>query len=234
MKNTNNILISFVGTNDAGKLKGKNDGAVLTVLKNKKFDEVHLLWTSSSNPEINYDYISKYLEKEILKRKYCKRIIRKYFELDDVIDHNEIYPKLKDFLQLKFKNSKSKITAAIASGTPSMQACWILLAESGDFKMDLIRSNEKWTAKPPVTEVKLGTGLPRIVAALEKEVKELKPEVVMTIKHPSLKIDNIEIVLGYLEFCYYRYFLTKALSDEKYMKVFRYELPLEFLESIIG
>ena len=93
MKNINNILISFVGTNDAGKLKNKNDGAVLTVLKNRKFDEVHLLWTSSNNPEINYDFISKYLVKEIRTRKYSNKLFRHYFDLDDVIDYNEIYPK---------------------------------------------------------------------------------------------------------------------------------------------
>lgn len=37
-----NILLSFIGTNDAGKLIDKNDGAILTALSNEKFDEVIL------------------------------------------------------------------------------------------------------------------------------------------------------------------------------------------------
>jgi hypothetical protein len=41
------VLLSFVGTNDAGKLTGDSDGAILTVFRERKFDEVHLLWNPS-------------------------------------------------------------------------------------------------------------------------------------------------------------------------------------------
>ncbi|HEY5533672.1 MAG TPA: RNA repair transcriptional activator RtcR family protein [Ignavibacteria bacterium] len=235
MKKAYNILISFVGGNDAGKMQGKNDGAILTLLKAGKFDELNLIWTKSEKEKFDSYKIAKYLEKEIKARKHCLSVYLHPFELEDVTDHNEIYPKLLELCRDKFENRLKtiKLTAAISSGTPSMQVCWILMAESGDFPLEIIRVSEPKFKSKPFTQVKLGTGLPRIVH-LEKEIKALKPEIVMTIKHPSLKIDNNEIILGPLEFCYYRYFLTKAISGEKYMKVYLYELPMEFLECIIS
>jgi hypothetical protein len=229
-----NILISFIGSNDAGKLLAKNDGAILTLLKAGKFDEVNLIWTKTENEKFDGYKIAKYLQKEIKSRKHCVSVILNMLELEDVTDHNEIYPKLLELCRDKFeKRIKTiKLTAAISSGTPSMQVCWILMAESGDFPLKIIRVNEPKFKKKPFEVVKLGTGLPRI-KRLEEEISSMKPEVVMTIKHPSLRIDNNEIILGPLEFCYYRYFLTKAISGEKYMNVSGFELPIEFLKCII-
>lgn len=234
MKQTYNILISFVGGNDAGKLYGKKDGAILTLIKARQFNEINLIWTKSEKEKFDGYKIAKYLEKEIKARKHCRVVYLHLFELEDVTDHNEIYPKLLELCMDKFEKRQKTInlTAAISSGTPSMQVCWILMAESGDFPLEIIRVNEPQFKKKPFIPVKLGTGLPRIIH-LEKEVNSMKPEVVMTIKHPSLKIDNNEIILGNLEFCYYRYFLTKAIRGEKYMKVNGFELPFEFLECLI-
>lgn len=51
MKKEKKKFLSFVGSNDAGKLIGQNDGAILTALTNQKFDEVISL---SKNPIIFY------------------------------------------------------------------------------------------------------------------------------------------------------------------------------------
>lgn len=83
------ILISFIGKNDAGMLDGKPEGAILTALKAlKKVDEVYLLWS----PNEEYKKISSHLKTEIIKRKYAVRVNTIPFDLDDVTDHNEIYP----------------------------------------------------------------------------------------------------------------------------------------------
>ncbi|MCX7832853.1 MAG: RNA repair transcriptional activator RtcR family protein [Ignavibacteria bacterium] len=232
------ILVSFVGTNDAGKLNGKNDGAILTVLKNMKFDRVHLLWTSSYKNGINYDKISQYLINEIKKRKYCKDVTREYLNIEDVVDHNEIYPKLLDCLKRNFNNKKFKVTAAIASGTPSMQACWIIMAESGDFPMELIRSNEPELNKEPITKVKLGTALPKIIR-LENENKRLKKslypsdKVKINIIECELKIGEKVIPLPPMQFCYYRYFITRVINDEGPLKIKGFNLPREFSQRIL-
>lgn len=230
------VLISFIGTNDAGKLNYKNDGAVLTVLKHRKFDEANLLWTSYYKPEINYDYISRYVKNEIETRGYAAKVRRHYFELDDVVDHNEIYPKLLSFLIKNFNPENVQLTAAIASGTPAMQACWILIAESGEFPLELIRSNEPETGKPPITQVKLGAHLPKI-KKLQSENESLRrslyPEVAINIKKCEIHINNKLIKFSPLEFCYYRYFLTKILKDDSELKVQGYTMPREFCEMII-
>ena len=235
VKTKNNILISFVGINDEGKLNNKPDGAILTLLKSQiKFQEIHLIWTKSDNEKTDFYKIASYLENEIKKRNHCKNVFSHPLVLKDVTDHNEIYPKLLTLLKEKFdKNAKTTtITAAISSGTPSMQVCWILIAESGDSEIELLRVKEPKFSKEIFSEVKLGTGLPRIMR-LEEEVRSMKPEVVLKIKPPTLSIDNQDIALGALEFCYYRYFLSKAANGEKYMQVNGYELPRNFLESII-
>ncbi|MBN1634829.1 MAG: hypothetical protein JW917_11740 [Ignavibacteria bacterium] len=230
------VLISFIGTNDAGKLNYKNDGAVLTVLKNRKFDEVNLLWTSYYKPDINYDFISRYVKNEIENKKYAGKVRRHYFELDDVVDHNEIYPKLLSFLIKNFNPENVNITAAIASGTPAMQACWILIAESGEFPLELIRSNEPETGKPPISKVKLGAHLPKIkILQTENENlrRSLYPEVVINISKSEIHINNNLIKFSPLEFCYYRYFLNKILKNDSDLKVQGYTMPREFCEMII-
>ena len=240
MKKKIKILISFVGTNDAGKLNNKTDGAILTLLKQKKFNEVHLLWTSSQKKGISYDEISQYLEKEIRKRKYSKIVKRHYLNIYNVTNHNEIYPKLIGFMKRNFGSSQYNITAAIASGTPSMQACWLLMAESGDFKMSLIRSNEPQYGKPLIQEVKLSSMLPRIVK-LEKSEKEYEdfkkefiPNITLDIRNSKIKIGNYPVSFTRMEFCYYRYFLERRKRDEEYLKPNDIiELPTEFSEKII-
>lgn len=234
--------MSFIGTNDAGKLFSKSDGAILTALgyyKKKNFDTIYLLWTSSKKERINYDKISQYVKDEILKRKLCRDVKRVYLDIDNVTDHNEIYPKLLGFLRTNVDNSTSNATAAIASGTPSIQACWILIAESGDFKLDLIRSNEPEYGLPAVVPVKLDTSLPRILRLQEENIKlnkinkDLLPFVQMDAGKSELLIGNTLIPLSPMQFCYYRYFLERVLNNEGDLKVKGYSMPREFCERII-
>jgi|WetSurMetagenome_2_1015567.scaffolds.fasta_scaffold222339_1 hypothetical protein len=237
-----NALISFVGINDLGKQQDqlKNDGAILTVFKERKFDEVHLLWNPTKDGKINFYSIAVYIKKEITNRKYCKEdnIHLHSFECENVTDHNEIYPKL-----LKFCESLPKqrnFTAAIASGTPAMQVCWILLAESGDFALKLIRSNEPKFGKPFVRDVKLGTGLPRI-KKMQKEINywtgefiKSLPILLLNIKKRIIKIGEINLDLAPVEFVYYRYFIERANTGKDFLKFTDSAImPDEFYQKIM-
>ncbi|MCC6866860.1 MAG: hypothetical protein IT280_11965 [Ignavibacteria bacterium] len=232
MKSKSKIFVSFVGINDAGKLNGKDDGAILTALKAlKKVDKVQLLWS----PTGNFRDIANYLKNEIINKKYCKNIFLHTFDLDNVTDHNEIYPKLLEFCKCNFKENE-EVTAAIASGTPAMQVCWILMAESGDFNLKLIRSNEPKFSKSPITVIKLGTGLPKIIKQLESENKDLKkllPFVNMNISKGELKIGNELIKLSPVQFAYYRYFLERAKEENEYERFPMFRTHLEFVKKII-
>ncbi len=233
------ILISFVGSDDAGKLVGKDDGAILTALGKRRFDEVHLLWNPSNDTSKDFKNIAEYLKVEILKRKYCTRVFLHQFDCEDVTDHNEIYPKLLDICRTLALAKGKKFTAAIASGTPAMQSCWILMAESGDFPLELIRSNEPKHGRSLVTAVKLGTSLPRIVR-LQEENETLRrvnqlliPRLIMDINSGRIGIGSTAIPLSPIEFSYYRYFVERKLRGENSERISGILLPTTFLKKIV-
>lgn len=233
------ILLSFVGSNDAGKLIGGTDGAILTVFQERKFDEVHLIWNISNKKDSNFKKIAEYVKGEIIKQGYSKNVYLHKFECKNVTDHNEIYPKLLEICKELEISPDREYTAAIASGTPAMQVCWILMAESGDFPLKLIRSNEPRFGKPLVTTVKLDTSLPRIFR-LEQENKELKeevgnliPDAVIDIKNGSLKIAGTTIPLSPIEFSYYRYFVQRVKDGSPAERFSNLTVPIDFLKEII-
>lgn len=233
-------LISFVGTNDKGvDLKGKKfDGAILTVLKERKFDFLHLIYNPTKAGASNFYDIAINVRDNAVKRKRFNKaeIILHSFECENVTDHNEIYPKLLELCRSLPKGLE--YTAAIASGTPAMQVCWILISESGDFPLKLIRSNEPKFGKPLVTEVKLGTKLPRI-EKLEKENKLMRKEIIKTLfpvnvytKLVKVEIDSNILNLSNIEFCYYFYFLSRAYFNKPGLQVANNKPNDEFISSI--
>lgn len=241
MKKQKKILLSFVGSNDAGKLLSDKDGAILTALKNEKFDEVILLWTEGEvkGSEIKYSDIVRHIRREIKKRKLADKSTDEELFIKDVTDHNEIYIKLKEFTDTLEKDGDVKFSAAISSGTPAMSVCWILLAESGDFSeknpLKLIKVKDPRYGKQGNAEVKLGTGLPKIIS-LREEINKLKedliPEAFINVKLGSLTIGNTIIKLSPIEFCYYRYFAERAIDELDFERFSGLWVSLDFMEKI--
>jgi effector-binding domain-containing protein len=233
------ILLSFVGTNDAGLLLGNNDGAILTTLTNEKFDEVILLWNEAKIKDLHFSQITLYLKREIKKRKLAKKITDYEFTLSDVTDHNEVYTKLKDFTDTLNKSTTNKYVAAISSGTPAMQVSWILLAESGDFSEDnhlsLIKTTDPKFGKSKNIPVKLSTSLPRIVT-LTNEVRQLKedliPQAEINIRRGTLTIGRQSVKLSPMQFCYYRYFAERKINKKPEQKFSGITVPIDFIKTI--
>lgn len=240
MKRTKNIFLSFVGSNDAGKLIKQSDGAILTALTNQKFDEVILLWNQGSRKDVDFSAISNYLKKEILKRKFAIKVTLVEQKIKDVTDHNEIYSSVKTYTDQLLKTESLNYTAAISSGTPAMQVCWILLAESGDFSgsnpLNLIKVKDPKFGKSENVTVKIDTSLPKIIR-LKEEVENLKkdliPTAVFSISKPGLKIGHIEIPFSPIELTYYKYFAERVLTgkgDEKFSGIY---ISSNFLDRIL-
>ena len=233
------ILLSFVGTNDAGKLKGGQDGAILTVFRERSFDEVHLLWNPSRNPEVDFKSIGEYVSEEITKRGLAGKVYLHEFNCSDVTNHNDIYPQLLSFCKSLGVDANKTFTAAIASGTPAMQVCWILMAESGDFPIELIRSNEPKYGKPLVIPIKLGTGLPRILRLeeenkqLQKDKEELIPPLVIDVKNGLAYVNGVNLDLSPIEFCYYRYFAERKLISDEFERISGILVPPVFVENLL-
>ncbi len=171
------IFLSFIGSNDAGKLNSQYDGAIITALTNEKFDEAVLYWNNNKEGKTNFSEIADYLSKEIKKRKLLKKILLTELNLKDITDHNEIYTILQQQTDKLIKDKNHFYTAAISSGTPAMQVCWILLAESGDFSeifpLRLVKVKDPRYGPSKNIEVKLETSLPRIIR-LKEENENLK------------------------------------------------------------
>ena len=239
-KKKKTILLSFVGTNDAGKFKGPSDGAILTALTNEKFDEVILLWNKSGSKEIDFLAVSNYLKNEIKKRRLAKKTKIVELPIKDVTDHNQIYLALKEFTDKLVKTEDRHYTSAISSGTPAMQVCWILLAESGDFSeanpLRLIKIKDPKFGKSENVFFKISTSLPRIVR-LKEEVdtlkKDLIPIVTITISRPGLKIGDTEIVLTPIELTYFKYFAERVIEDKGDEKFPMYSTTNTFLDRVI-
>ncbi len=233
------ILISFVGVNDAGKLQNKEDGAILTAFKNEKFDEVHLLWNKNNKGQINFDAIVNYLSDEIKKRNYSKKINSTQLNISDVTDHNEIYQLLKSYTDTLEKNDGIEYIAAISSGTPAMQVCWILLAESGDFSEEfplrLIKVIDPKFGKSANIEVKLDTSLPKILR-LKKEIESVKKDLIpvaeLNLNTGLITIGKFQIDLSPIEFCHYRYFAERIINNLDLEKFSGISVPLSFAKKI--
>lgn len=240
MQKQKRILLSFVGSNDAGKLiNNKSEGAIITALQNEKFDEVILLWNNNKSNKPTYADIVKHLKKEIKKHKLAKKVSDTLFDIKDVTNHNEIYLKLKGFTDNLEKNENISYTASITSGTPSMQACWILLGESGEFSeeypLNLIQVKDPRFGTSANKPVKLDTALPKIVV-LKNEVAKLKDDLIpiaeINAVNGQLKIDNKLILLSPIEFCYYRYFAERVVAGLKAERFSGITVSIDFMERI--
>ena len=236
----NKTLLSFIGTNDAGKLIDQPDGAILNTLSLRKFDKIYLLWNDAKIKGINYSETIRYLKKEIRNRKLCKSVEDYEFEIKSVIDHNEIYQILISFTDQLEKNDTIEYTAAISSGTPAMQVCWILLAESGDFSEDyplkLIQTTPPLKGKSKLINVKLNTALPQI-KRLKKEVKELEesmiPQCIISTSTGQITIGETSVDISPMQFAYYVYFAERVINDDGPERISGYWLRKEFWERVL-
>jgi hypothetical protein len=191
------------------------------------------LWSHSKF--YDFEAIGKYIQSQLDYRRLCERTELIDLKIKDPTDHNEIYPKILKYLE-KVQKADCEYAAAISSGTPSMQACWILIAESGAFPLKLVRSDDPKWGVPVVRKVKLSAALPRI-EKIKRENTELKKSAleVVTIdkKKPEIRIGDKVIDLTPIEFVYYRFFAERAKRGDEHMRFGVYEVPDEFYNRVL-
>lgn len=163
-----NILLSLVGNHDPfGDAEG-GFGPVLSLLRERRFDQVYLLWTG---PE--------YLERANMVKKeaepFCPGTSFHFIPLEvkNVIDYVELFGKMEaaaESVRQRLNAHSARWSILLDPGTPQMQTCWFLLAKSGILPATLLQGI------PPrfsggiykVREVEIENGLlPRVV--LEEE-----------------------------------------------------------------
>lgn len=230
--------MSVVGSNDAGTLNSDREGAIITALENDHFDKLILLWNENPAAVISYGAICSHVKTNALKNGLVKQVEAYELNLKDVTDHNEIYVAFKKFCDGLADKDEADYTISISSGTPAMQVCWILLAESGEFSLvnppELFRVKDPRFGKSVNIPVKLSSLLPKIVS-MQKEtegLKKLLPKVMLDIKKGQLKIGEELIGLSPVEFCYYRYFAERVLKGVGHEKFSGFFLSMEFMQKI--
>jgi hypothetical protein len=209
------VLFSFVGVTDIN-LIDELRGPALSAIRGLNPKNIVLIATTGDG--VRYDILggAARLQKAIKKVAQGVKVSIVTMDIDDPTDHNDIYPKLRDIVHT-YSHQKQPLAAAISSGTPSMQVCWVLLAESGDAKLSLYRTVEAELTDKPVREVRLDSALPRILA-LEQENRTLKqiaiPAVEMSIKKGHVKIGGSIIDFSPMQFAYYRFFLERIRTSK--------------------
>lgn len=234
------VFLSFAGTNDAGTLTSEREGAIVTALLAEKYDEAVIFWNENDKAVPNFKEITDHLADLFRKRNLIESYRFVQVNIPDITDHNGIYDMLKGETDKLPKHRDIGYTASITSGTPAMQVCWILLAESGDFSEEfplrLIRVIDPRFTEKPLREVKLSTTLPKIIS-MKQELNELKdnliPEAKLLISKGLLKIGSAEVPLSPVEFAYYRYFCERKLNDEEEEKFSGLTVSDAFTRSII-
>ncbi len=200
---------------------------------NHRFDEIHILWSESKF--YDFEGIGEYVRSQLTGRGLCTSVVLRELKIKDPTDHNEIYPKLLAYLEAVHKKNR-RYVAAISSGTPSMQACWILIAESGAFPLKLVRSDDPKWGVPVVRPVKLSAALPRI-EKIVKENKELKksalPRLRINRQIAEVHIGEKELTLSPMEFVYYVIFAERAMEGKDYLRFGIANVPSEFFEHVL-
>ncbi|MBK6291719.1 MAG: hypothetical protein IPF59_08155 [Ignavibacteria bacterium] len=231
------VLFSFIGVADTN-LAGESKGPIITAVTGLKPDAVYLIATQSENSKHDFLAGGGSVKKVLAKLEPRSKVTIVTLDIEDPTDHNEIYPKLKDLLA-PYVKSGVDLTAAISSGTPSMQVCWILLGESGDVPLRLIRTVEPELSSKTIRDVTLGTGLPRITA-LEEENRELRevalPQIVMKGKKGILTIGDRDVKLSPTQFAYYRFFLELCkkgkTDDDRRLRLSGYDMSDHFTTTV--
>jgi sigma54-dependent transcription regulator len=170
------VLLTFTGFHDpyAPGLLGDDEqpGPILSLVAARRFDRVILF--STPKTENNTEGT-----RQILQRDHPDLIVdEKYLHLADPTDYEAIFTGLRLHLrELPEAFPDHRYFAALASGTPQMHACWLMLVASGEFPALLlnVRPPRFVTSDLPlVTEVEVGApAFPHVTAkAVLKNVPE--------------------------------------------------------------
>ncbi|MCK9276353.1 MAG: RNA repair transcriptional activator RtcR family protein [Syntrophales bacterium] len=131
------ILLSFTGYHDPYSLgligDDEQPGPILSLVANKPFDTVVLF--STPNMEANTG-----ATKEVLNDLYQHmHVTIKHFAISDPTNYYEILKLLRrNASKIIEENPSANYYISVASGTPQMHACWLLLVASGEIPAQVI------------------------------------------------------------------------------------------------
>jgi transcriptional regulator with PAS, ATPase and Fis domain len=194
-----NILLTFTGFHDPyaqGLVGGEEQpGPVLSLLSARAFDRVYLFSTPTTEEVTE-------ATRAAMANLYPKMEVEILgIPLDDPTDYPSILNGLRHhYKQIQDELSGARLYIAVASGTPQMHACWVLLSASGEIPARIlhVRPPQYVTRKSPlVTEIDLTSPefpTVRTKTSVGPEMKEIHADLDSIIAqlgivgdHPSMK-----------------------------------------------
>lgn len=165
------VLLTFTGFHDpyTKGLVGQEEqpGPILSLVRLHAFDYVILFSTPSTE-------LHTQATKDSLETLYpCLTVEIRDFPLNDPTDYNIIFRGLRTHIrEISDQFSNAQFFIAVASGTPQMHACWVLLAASGEIPAHILHVRPpRFVSKerPLVSEVDLTSpDFPRVRANIGK------------------------------------------------------------------
>ena len=132
------VLLTFTGFHDPFSPtvveRARHVGPVLSILENLPFDAVYLF----DSPGAHDNTLATV---DAIKERFpdIRISVRNLAKLRDPTDHLGILSYLRKFLpQIVKSHPEAVFTIALSSGTPSMHACWLLVAADGTIPARLI------------------------------------------------------------------------------------------------
>jgi transcriptional regulator with GAF, ATPase, and Fis domain len=160
------IFLSFVGRNDRDI--ENQDGPIKGLLKERQFDRIFLFYNNVEEFLPIASGILKYCEK-----KYPDTIVQyKEAKSIDPTDYNIVYPVMVAGVQeIKREFPEAEYTISVSSGTPTMHACWLMIAQGGIIGAELVQVSKEKGIQPVNFEL---DDFPRIKAPSSEKAKMTK------------------------------------------------------------
>lgn len=166
-KRNKRTLLTFVGSHDPyqGVSESSGEGPVLSLMARERFDLLHIFY---NNPE--------YLRRAVAVREVVQKrhpdISTSLEEISvaDPTDYESLYEHMhhRSLAIIEKHDTDSEYFVALASGTPQMQTCWLLLVLGGVLPARLLQMtppHKQKTGKSAVKEIRLSLDrFPKIVS----------------------------------------------------------------------
>jgi transcriptional regulator with PAS, ATPase and Fis domain len=185
-----NVLLTFTGFHDPF-FKGLVDqeeqpGPILSLLSARSFDHIYLFNTPGTGS------VTAETKEAIATLHPSSRVEILEVNLDDPTDYREILKGLRRHIQAVQETfSTAAFFVAVASGTPQMHACWVLLTAAGEIPARILHIRPPYFVtkeRPLVSEVDL--------TCREFPTVRFQVGTMPAIEESELDIESVRIQLG--------------------------------------
>ncbi|MBV5341459.1 MAG: sigma 54-interacting transcriptional regulator [Deltaproteobacteria bacterium] len=129
------VLLSFIGSQDPLS-RDNEDGPILTLAANQSFDCLILLHTDDSNTCIHADTTAR-----LLKERFPGVSVKlSKLSIDDPTNYSQLLSAMRNIVREIPREVQvhREYFVSVASGTPAMHACWLLLTASGEIPANIL------------------------------------------------------------------------------------------------